>query len=64
MSNLHVITNTSGGWSVRKDRALRALRAFDFKEEAIEYAETLAEKDDLDLYIHNKDGSVDEKRNR
>jgi len=37
------------GWDVRKEGAIRAIRHFKYKEEAVKYASELARKHDADL---------------
>ena len=47
-------------WAVRSYGAERASRRFETKQEATEYAVTLARKRHAELYVHGRDGSVEE----
>lgn len=54
----HVVPSPSGGWSVRKAGAERASRTFDNQNAAVNYAKAQAKKDNGDLYVHNKAGTI------
>ncbi|MBD3627535.1 DUF2188 domain-containing protein [Cyclobacterium sp.] len=54
----HVIPSKDHGWSVRKSGAARALRSFGTKEEAVKYGKTISRGEKTELYIHKKDGTV------
>ena len=58
----HVVPNQKGGWSVRRSEAPKATRVFENKNEAVEYARGVAKRNQSELYIHKKDGSISEKR--
>lgn len=57
----HVIPNKDGGWSVRKVGSARVTRIFDSFKEAIDYARQLAKKEQSELYVHRKDGTIKSK---
>jgi uncharacterized protein YdaT len=57
----HVVPNQKGGWSVRKSGSSRATRVFDTQKEAIEYAKDLAKKEQSEIYIHRRDGTISDK---
>ena len=50
--------SSTGGWSVRRSGAGRALKNFDIKVDAVNYAKRLGKKDKVDLYVHGKSGKV------
>lgn len=54
----HVVPSKSRGWAVRKSGAIRATRSFETKKEAIEYARSISRKEKTELYIHKKDGTI------
>jgi hypothetical protein len=57
----HVVSNPNGGWSVLRSGASRATRVFDNKEDAVNFAKTLAEKERTHLYVHRRDGTIQER---
>lgn len=57
----HVVPNREGRWSVRKVGAAKATKIFDSQREAVEFARDLARKQNSDLYIHRKDGSIQDR---
>lgn len=57
----HVVPNPKGGWSVRQYGAARATRVFDHKDDAVSFARSLARKASSDLYIHRRDGTIQER---
>ena len=54
----HVVTSPSGGWSVRKAGAQKASRTFDTQSAAVNYGKAQAKKDNSDLYVHSKSGTI------
>lgn len=56
-----MVPNPKGGWSVRQYGAARATRVFDQKEDAVSFAKSLARKASSELYIHRRDGTIQEK---
>lgn len=61
-SSQHVVPNQQGSWSVRKSEASKATRVFEKKDDAVNYARSIAKKGGSELYIHKKDGTISEKR--
>jgi hypothetical protein len=57
----HVVANASGGWSVRRAGAARATRTFSTQADAVKYGKEIARQERTDLYIHRRDGTVQEK---
>lgn len=58
---IHVLPS-QGEWSVRKEGASRASKNFIKKEDAKEYGVTLGRLSRAKLYIHKKDGTIEERR--
>lgn len=56
----HVVPSDSG-WAVRKSGATRASRTFDTKPEAVEYGRKLSKSEETELYVHKKNGMVENK---
>lgn len=56
----HVIPSRNR-WLVLRERSLRARKIFADKDGAIEYATQLAQNHDLNLVVHGRDGSVEQK---
>lgn len=57
----HVIPNLSKGWSVTRSGATRAVKRFETKEAAIEYARGLSLSQEAELFVHRKDGTITER---
>ena len=55
------IVPSSTGWSVRKSGSARASRSFDTKDQAIEYGRELSRNEKTELYIHKKNGMIQDK---
>lgn len=56
----HVISNTRGGWSVKKGGAKRAARSFSSKKEAVKYGKSICEANHAELIVHRPDGTIQE----
>ena len=54
----HVIRSLRGGWDVKKTGASRASKHFENREEAIEWARSIARNQQSELYVHGEDGRV------
>lgn len=54
----HVVSSKSGGWAVKKSSSSRASKVFATKEEAKHYGVTISRKEKTDLFIHGKDGTI------
>ena len=57
----HVVTNPNGGWDVKKAGADRASKHCDTKQEAIEKAREISQNQGSELYIHGRDGKIQQK---
>jgi hypothetical protein len=57
----HVIPATKGGWSVKKSGSTRASKHFETKEDAVKYARKISRDSSSELYIHKKDGTIQER---
>lgn len=57
----HVVLNSENKWSVKRTGTTRASRVFDTKAEAVVYAKGVATNQKIDVYVHRKDGMVEEK---
>jgi len=60
-SAYHVFNNPEGGWSVKKSGSEKAIKVFDTREEAIEFAKEKSKQERNDLVIHSKDGRIQSK---
>ena len=56
----HVIPSTSG-WSVKKSGAVKASKSFNTKNEAVAYGKKLSKTEKTELYIHKKNGMIQNK---
>jgi len=54
----HIVASKSGGWAVKKSGSARASRVFTTKEQAKKYGIVVSRKEKTELYIHKKDGSI------
>ena len=54
----HVVPNSDGGWDSKKGGAERASKHFDTKKEAEQYSRELSRKEQSELIIHKKDGTI------
>jgi len=57
-SNHVVASKANGGWAVKKAGATRASKKFKTKDEAVKYGRKVSESEKSDLYIHKKDGTI------
>jgi len=57
----HVVPNPDGGWDVKKAGAERASKHSDTKQEAVEKGRQLSQNQGTELYIHGKDGKIQQK---
>jgi hypothetical protein len=57
-SNHVVSTKSNGGWAVRKSGSVRASKSFRTKAEAVLYGRMLSRSERTELYIHKRDGSI------
>lgn len=57
-SNHVVPSSKRGGWAVKKSGSAKSSKSFDTKAKAIEYGKTLSKKEKTELFIHKKDGTI------
>ena len=57
----HVVPSSSG-WSVKKSGSSKASRIFSDKERAVDYARKLSKSEKTELYIHKRNGTIQDKR--
>lgn len=57
----HVVRSSDGRWAVREAGAMRASKTFDTKGDALSYARGEARKHGGELYIHGRDGRIQER---
>lgn len=60
-SNHVVPSREKGGWAVRKSGSTRVSKSFDKKSDAVKYARELSRKEKTELYIHKKDGRIQDR---
>jgi hypothetical protein len=56
----HVVPSPSG-WAVKKSGAVRASKTFETKEKAVSYGKSLSKSEKTELYIHRKNGTIENK---
>jgi len=61
-SNHVVPSNEKGGWAVRKSGSAKASKSFDRKEDAVKYGRELSRKEQTELYIHKRDGRIQDRK--
>ncbi|WOK08412.1 DUF2188 domain-containing protein [Imperialibacter roseus] len=55
----HVVPSTQkGGWAVKKSGSAKSSKSFDNKVKAVEYGKQLSKKEHSELFIHRKDGTI------
>ncbi|MFG1691308.1 DUF2188 domain-containing protein [Gemmatimonadota bacterium] len=57
----HVVLCPSGGWSVKRGGAVRASKHLKTKWQAVRQGRAISRKHNTDLYVHNEDGTVEQK---
>lgn len=57
----HVVHNPDGGWDIKRDGAERSSGHFDTKQDAVDRAREISQRQDTELVIHNKDGQISQK---
>lgn len=57
----HVVSNPDGGWAVRREGAERASKRFESKEDAVRYARSICQGEQVELVVHRSDGTIREK---
>lgn len=56
------LTKNGSEWKVKEANAERAVRTFDTKNEALQFAKTLAQNQQAELVIHKENGKIQDKR--
>jgi hypothetical protein len=56
----HVVPSSSG-WAVKKSGSSRASRVFGTKDKAVDYGRKLSINERTELYIHKKNGMIQNK---
>jgi len=54
----HVVPNLKGGWSVKSEGALRAVKSFDTQADAVSWARSKSKKAGSSLVVHGRDGTI------
>jgi hypothetical protein len=54
----HVVPNADGGWDVKKSGAIRSIRHFDKKQDAIDAGRQISQNQGTEFYIYGKDGKI------
>lgn len=55
----HVVPSVKeGGWAVKKSGSTKASKSFPKKADAIKFGRELSKKEHSELYIHKKDGTI------
>lgn len=54
-----MVPNPEGGWDSKKGGAERASKHFDTKNEAESYSRELSRREQSELVIHRKDGTIE-----
>lgn len=57
----HVVPSKSKGWAVKKSGSSKASKTFETKEKAVKYAKDISKREKTELYIHKKDGRIQNK---
>ena len=57
----HVVPAPQGGWNVKKGGGERSSNHTNTKQEAIHIARTISQNQGSELYIHGKDGKIQQK---
>ncbi len=60
-SNHVVPSDKRGGWAVKKYGSEDISKSFDRKEDAVKYGRELSRKESTELYIHRKDGRIQDR---
>lgn len=61
-SNHVVPSRKKDGWAVKKSGSTRATKKFRTKDEAVKFGRELSKKEKTELYIHKKDGKIQDRR--
>lgn len=61
MRTSHHVVPSGGGWSVKKGGSDRASKTFPTKGLAVDFARNVSRNQHSELYIHRKDGTIQQK---
>jgi hypothetical protein len=61
-SSQHVVPSKDGVWKVKKSGADKATKSFTNKQAATTFAKGVAKNQKTELYVHRKNGTIQEKR--
>jgi hypothetical protein len=56
----HVVPSSSG-WAVKKSGSTKASKTFQTKDKAVSYGRSLSKNEKTELYIHKKNGMIQNK---
>lgn len=59
MKTYHIIYHGHGKWCLRRKGAVRAIKIFDSKDQAVAFGFRMATVNTCDLFIHGRDGLVE-----
>ena len=59
----YVVPNPDGGWDVIRGNALRALRHFDTKKDAVSYGQQVSQNQNTEFVICHKNGKIQRMNN-
>lgn len=57
-SNHVVLSKQKGNWVIKKSGSVKISRSFETKDEAVKYGRELSKRERTELFIHRKDGTV------
>ena len=57
----HVVPAKEKGWAVKKSGDVEISKSFDRKEDAVKYGRKLSRRESTELYIHKRDGRVQDR---
>lgn len=58
----HVVPNSKkGGWDVKRSNGEKSIKHFDKKKDSVDFARGVSQNQGTELYIHGKDGKIQNK---
>ena len=60
--SVHVVPDAQGGWRVQRSGSVRASQRFSNKSDAINYGKEVSRRMQTGLYVHRRNGEVQEMR--
>ena len=57
----HVVPNKDGGWDIKKGGGQRSIKHYDKKSDAVSDARQISKNQNSELFIHGKDGTIQQK---